>query len=94
MQMNLSDVLSRDEKVVSMEAEIALDAFTSGLGSFPIVRKTPPFPLHPQYGKQGAGDQRKDGVGCDNSVQPVSGGCKNNDSSGHFPEAGYEAVGG
>ena len=41
MQMNLSDVLSRDEKVVSMEAEIALDAFTSGLGSFPIVRKTP-----------------------------------------------------
>ena len=41
MLINLSDVLSRDEKVVSMEAEVELDSFQSRLGSFPIVDKTP-----------------------------------------------------
>jgi len=41
MLINLSDVLSRDEKVVSMEAEVELDSFQSRLGSFPITEKTP-----------------------------------------------------
>ena len=41
MLVSLSDVLSRDEKVVSMEAEVELDSFQSRLGSFPIVEKTP-----------------------------------------------------
>lgn len=41
MLINLSDVLSRDEKVVSIEAEVELDSFQSRLGRFPIVEKTP-----------------------------------------------------
>jgi len=41
MLLNLSDVLSRDEKVVSIEAEVELNSFQSRLGSFPLVDKTP-----------------------------------------------------
>ena len=41
MQLNLSDVISKDEKVVSVEVEPVLDAFASGSDSFPIVSKTP-----------------------------------------------------
>ena len=41
MLLNLSDVLSRDEKVVSIEAEVELNSLQSRLGSFPLVDKTP-----------------------------------------------------
>ena len=41
MQIDLNTVLKTDDKTITTEAGIEMDAFSSRLGTFPIVSKTP-----------------------------------------------------
>lgn len=41
MQINLTDILSREQKTMDWTATIEMESFVSALGSFPIKEKTP-----------------------------------------------------
>lgn len=58
MLLNLTDVFTSEGKVRSEDIEIAMTAFESRMGNFPITEKTP---LHLTLTNQGAGRAKVDG---------------------------------
>lgn len=75
MRIDLNPVLKKEKKTFTTEADLEMNEFSSKLGTFPIVSKTPVLLSLTNEGGAQAEHQWQGDIGDCDTMQPLPGGC-------------------